>query len=246
MLNIKNLSVSVEDRKILEDINIEVDEGDIVAILGPNGHGKSTILKSIFNHYSINKDNGEIYFNNININNLEPNDISKLGIFLTPQISEEIPGVNMIDFLKLMINSHRENPISIVELFSLTEKYIKELDLNRDILKRHINLGFSGGEKKKSEILQMLLINPKLLLLDEIDSGLDVDSLDLICKKILDWFSEEKKSIVLVSHNEKIFTKLKPNKVIVLLEGKIRAIGGFELIEKVNTNGYGWLKNENI
>ncbi len=240
MLLVKNLSVEIQDKKVLDDISFELGKGEILAILGPNGHGKSTIFKSIFNHYNINKINGKILFNNEDITNLEPNQISKLGIFLAPQISEEIPGVLMLDFLKLMINSHRDEPIKVSELFSKTEQYLKDLNLDRDILKRYVNVGFSGGEKKKSEILQMLLLEPKLVLLDEIDSGLDVDSLNIIIRKLQEWNTPEK-SMIITSHNEKIFQTIKPTKVIVVMDGKIKATGSYELVEKINNEGYGWI-----
>ncbi len=240
MLSIKNLSVDINEKHVLKDISFNLDKGEVIAILGPNGHGKSTIFKSIFNHYIIKKTSGQILFNDKDITNLTPDEISKLGIFLAPQISEEIPGVTMIDFLKLTINSHREQPIQLMELFKKTETYLKELNLDRSILERHVNLGFSGGEKKKSEILQMLLLDPQLLLLDEIDSGLDVDSLNIIINKIKEWQTPEK-SIIITSHNEKILTYIKPSKVIVIIDGEIKKIGSYELVEKINSEGYGWI-----
>ncbi len=240
MLSIKNLTVDINEKHVLKDIGLDVDKGEVVAILGPNGHGKSTIFKSIFNHYKVNKINGQIYFNDKEITHLSPDAISKLGVFLAPQISEEIQGVTMLDFLKLTINSHRQEPISIVELYRKTEAYLKDLNLDRTVLERHVNLGFSGGEKKKSEILQMLLLDPQLLLLDEIDSGLDVDSLNIIIKKIKEWKTPEK-SIIITSHNEKILSFIKPDKVVVVIDGQIKKVGSYELVEKINKEGYGWI-----
>ncbi len=240
MLSIKNLSVDINEKHVLKDISLDLNKGEVIAILGPNGHGKSTIFKSIFNHYMINKTNGQIMFNEKDITNLTPDEISKLGIFLASQISEEIPGVTMIDFLKLIINSHREQPIQITELFKKTESYLKDLNLDRSVLSRHVNLGFSGGEKKKSEILQMLLLDPQLLLLDEIDSGLDVDSLNTIIKKIQEWKTPDK-SIIIISHSEKILNHIKPDKVYVVIDGEIKKVGSYELVEKINSEGYGWI-----
>lgn len=240
MLTVKNLKVDIQDKNVLKDISFDLEKGEILAILGPNGHGKSTIFKSIFNHYIINKTGGEIRFNGQDITNMEPSDISRLGIFLAPQVSEEIPGVTMLDFLKLMINSHRSEPIKVTELFSKTEQYLKDLNLDREILKRYVNVGFSGGEKKKSEILQMLLLEPQLLLLDEIDSGLDVDSLNIIIKKLIEWNGSDK-SMIITSHNEKIFQQIKPTKVIVVIDGQIKKVGSYELVEKINSEGYGWI-----
>ncbi len=240
MLSIKNLSIDINDKHVLKDVSLDLNKGEVVAILGPNGHGKSTIFKSIFNHYMTKKTNGQILFNDKDITNLTPDEISKLGIFLASQISEEIPGVAMIDFLKLIINSHREQPIQITELFRKTESYLNDLNLDRSILSRHVNLGFSGGEKKKSEILQMLLLDPQLLLLDEIDSGLDVDSLNIIIKKIQEWKTPDK-SIMIISHNEKILNHIKPDKVFVVIDGEIQKVGSYELVEKINSEGYGWI-----
>lgn len=243
MLKIKDLSVSINTREILKNINLDINDDEIVAIVGPNGHGKSTILKTIFNHHLTKKTNGTILYKDIDITNLSPDIISKLGIFFAQQMSEEIDGVKMLDFLKAIANSHREKPIPINELFKTNEINLKALNLNRDILNRSVNQGFSGGEKKKSEILQMLLINPDLLILDEIDSGLDVDSLNLIIDSINNWFSQGSKSIILVSHNEKIFNKIKPNKVVVILNGEIKLVGDSSIIDRINSEGYGWLND---
>lgn len=242
MLKINSLSVNIKDKEILKNVNIDVQDGDIVAILGPNGHGKSTILKSIFNHYTTTKTNGDIIFNDVNINELSPDEISKLGMFICVQSPDEIQGVNMIDFLRSISNSHSESGVKISELYKNIETSLKKLNLNREILKRSVNGNFSGGEKKKSEILQMLLINPKLLLLDEIDSGLDVDSLNNIIDIVKEWYaSSSKNSIVIVSHNERIFEKITPNKVILIYNGEVKKVGGKEIIDKVNKEGYGWV-----
>lgn len=242
MLKIDSLKVNIKDKNVLKNISLEVDDGDVVAILGPNGHGKSTILKSIFNHYAIEKKSGRIIFNNIDITELSPDEISKLGLFLCVQTPDEIQGVNMIDFLRSISNAHSNDGVKISDLYNNIENSLKKLNLNRDILKRSVNTNFSGGEKKKSEIMQMLLINPQLLLLDEIDSGLDVDSLNDIINIINEWRSENKsKSIVIVSHNEKIFNRIKPNKVFVIQDGEIKLSGGKEIVDKVNLEGYGWI-----
>lgn len=242
MLKINSLKVNIKDKNVLKNINLEVGKGDIVAILGPNGHGKSTILKSIFNHYSTEKKEGQIIFNNVDITNMSPDEISKLGMFLCVQTPDEIQGVNMIDFLRSIANSHSKEGVKISDLYNNVENSLKKLNLNREILKRSVNTNFSGGEKKKSEIMQMLLINPKLLLLDEIDSGLDVDSLNDIINIINEWFEQDKeRSVVIVSHNERIFNRIKPNKVFVVQSGEIKITGGIEVIEKINSEGYGWI-----
>lgn len=239
-IQINNLSISINEKKILNNINLEINKGDVIAIVGPNGNGKSTLLKSIMNHYSVEKEGGDILIDGISTNKMEPNEIMKKGIFFAPQNSEEIPGVLMIDFLKAIVNANRDTPIKMAELFRNIEAILKDLNLDRSILKRFVNHGFSGGEKKKSEILQMKLLNPKCILLDEIDSGLDVDSIKLVInelKKIVDG----EKSLIIVSHQQKIFDVIKPNKVIVIMGGKIIKEGDYSLLEKINNEGYEWL-----
>ncbi len=239
-IQINNLSISINEKKILNNINLEINKGDVIAIVGPNGNGKSTLLKSIMNHYSVEKESGDILIDGVSTNEMEPNEIMKNGIFFAPQNSEEIPGVLMIDFLKAIVNANRDTPIKMAELFKNIEAILKDLNLDRSILKRFVNHGFSGGEKKKSEILQMKLLNPECILLDEIDSGLDVDSIKLVInelKKIVDG----EKSLIIVSHQQKIFDVIKPNKVIVIMDGKIIKEGDYSLLEKINNEGYEWL-----
>ena len=239
-IQINNLSISINEKKILNNINLEINKGDVIAIVGPNGNGKSTLLKSIMNHYSVEKESGDILIDGESTNEMEPNEIMKKGIFFAPQNSEEIPGVLMIDFLKAIVNANRDTPIKMAELFKNIEAILKDLNLDRSILKRFVNHGFSGGEKKKSEILQMKLLNPECILLDEIDSGLDVDSIKLVInelKKIVDG----EKSLIIVSHQQKIFDVIKPNKVIVIMDGKIIKEGDYSLLEKINNEGYEWL-----
>ncbi|MGL5246391.1 MAG: Fe-S cluster assembly ATPase SufC [Mycoplasmoidaceae bacterium] len=239
-IEINNLSISINEKMILRDINIKVNKGDVIAIVGPNGNGKSTLLKSIMNHYSVNKESGDILINGESTNEMEPNEIMKKGLFFAPQNSEEIPGVLMIDFLKAIVNANRETPIKMAELFRKIETILEDLNLDRSILKRFVNHGFSGGEKKKSEILQMKLLNPECILLDEIDSGLDVDSIKLVINELKKIINHEK-SLIIVSHQQKIFDVIKPNKVIVIMDGKIIREGDYSLLQKINNEGYEWL-----
>ncbi|MGL4616971.1 MAG: Fe-S cluster assembly ATPase SufC [Mycoplasmoidaceae bacterium] len=239
-IEINNLSISINEKIILKDVNLNINKGDIIAIVGPNGNGKSTLLKSIMNHYSVNKERGDILIDGESTTEMEPNEIVKKGLFFAPQNSEEIPGVLMIDFLKSIVNANREKPIKISELFSNVENILKDLNLDRSILKRFVNHGFSGGEKKKSEILQMKLLNPECILLDEIDSGLDVDSIKLVIRE-LKKIANNDKTLVIVSHQQKIFDIIKPNKVIVIIDGKIIKEGDYSLLQKINSEGYEWL-----
>lgn len=240
---IKNLSVTINEKIILNDINLQLKKGDIVGLIGPNGNGKSTLVKSIMKHYSTKISSGKILIDNICINDLEPDEIARKGLFLAPQISEEINGILMIDFLKAALSSLHQKKISLIELYKTINPALKDLEIDPNFLHRFVNWGFSGGEKKKSEILQMILFNPEVVFLDEIDSGLDVDSLKIIVREIRKWLTPDK-ILVIVSHNEKLFKEITPNKVCLMVDGKIAQIGDYSLVEKVNKEGYKWIKEK--
>lgn len=235
-LLLKNLSIFIDEKLIVEDVNLSLNKGDVVAILGPNGHGKSTILKSIINHYSINK-KGQIFFNQNNITNKSPDEISRLGIFYSLQYPLEIPGITQLDLYKSILNVKAKEPLKISEIYLTISKNLKMLNFNNDILNRAINEGFSGGEKKKNEIMQMLLQDPELILLDEIDSGLDIDTFDNIAKIIVEQ-KKKGKTIIFISHNQKMVDILKPNKVIVMANGKIIEEGNIQLAKQIFKSGF--------
>lgn len=240
-IKLENLSVSIGNKKILNKINIEINRGDVIALVGPNGHGKSTLLKAIAKHYQIEINSGKILIDGKNTNNLLPNEVANLGLFLAPQISEEIPGVLMIDFLKASLNARYNKKFTLPELFSIINPILKNLEMDSSFLHRFVNYGFSGGEKKRSEILQMKLLNPDFVFLDEIDSGLDVDSLKIIIGEIKKWIGPDK-ALVIVSHNEKIFKEIKPTKSYLILNGSIAETGDFHLVDKIAKEGYEWVK----
>lgn len=245
MLKLEKLFININNTDILFDINISINNGDIVAILGPNGHGKSTLLKSIMGHYTTQIKSGKILFNNLLLNEMLVNERADNGIFLANQNPIEIPGISNLDFYKSIINT-RNKKINIGELFKLINKNLERVGLKEEVLKRSINDGFSGGEKKKNEIMQMLLLEPKLIMLDEIDSGLDIDSINNITKIIKEEFNEEK-ILMYITHNDNFILNLKPNKVILIANGKIIKIGDYELAKEIYKVGYDkYLKNNNI
>ena len=239
-LTVKDLHVSINDKEILKGINIEVNKGEVIALLGPNGHGKSTLLKSIMHHYTTEITKGNILVDGEDTNDLETDEIARKGLFLAPQHSEEIPGVTILEFLRAVLNAKSENKIKISEYFSIFEENLKSMNLDREYLTRFVNYGFSGGEKKKFEILQMKVIQPDFVLLDEIDSGLDVDSLKIVVDQINNWKNEEK-SLIIVSHHENLFKKIIPDKVYVIIDGRITISGGIEIYERISKEGYKWV-----
>ncbi len=238
MLKIDQLSVKVDNNnEILKKIDITIDKGDIVVILGPNGHGKSTLLKSIMNHYSFEKIHGNIFYNNLNITNKNTSEIAQLGFFLSSQSPIEINGITNIDFYISMLKENSDKKVSVFESYKKINTYLKKVNFDESILKRYINQGFSGGEKKKNEIMQMLLLNPEIILLDEIDSGLDVDTYEII----IDILLKEKakgKTIIFITHNNKMIERLKPNKLFLICNGKVIRTGDYETAHETLKSGF--------
>lgn len=244
-LEINNLNVSIGNKKILNKVNATINSGDIVAIMGPNGHGKSTLLKAIMGHYSIQINRGLIKFKSKVLNKLEPDERARLGLYLASQAPEEIPGVSNLDFLKSAINARRKSAIPLPELFNKVQSALKSLKMSPELLKRSVNEGFSGGEKKKNEILQLKIINPEFAMLDEIDSGLDVDALKVITKELKNWISEDKtRTLIIVSHYERLFKLIQPNKVFVIVNGSIIMQGDYKLANKIDREGYDWIRKQ--
>ncbi|MGL4951641.1 MAG: Fe-S cluster assembly ATPase SufC [Mycoplasma sp.] len=236
MLSIKNASIAVNNNKILHSITMDIKEGDIVAIMGQNGQGKSSLLKSIMGHYEYRIEEGHIFYNEEEISNMPVNEISKLGIFLANQNPVEIPGISMLDFFKT-IYEEKYKITNILNFYKNVNSALKVVNLNEDFLTRSINEKFSGGEKKKSEMAQMLLLNPNFIMLDEIDSGLDIDSAKTIFK-ILEEQKNLGKTIVFVSHHSEMINHLKPNKVILLANKTIVKIGDNDLANEIISIGY--------
>jgi Fe-S cluster assembly ATP-binding protein len=247
ILEIKNLQVSINENEILKDLNLKVNNGEIHAIMGPNGSGKSTLSKVLAGHPAYTVLNGDILYQNKSILTLEPEERSHLGIFLAFQYPIEIPGVSNEDFLYLSYNSklkaQNKNEISPIEFFSIISKKLQIVDMDPAFLNRNVNEGFSGGEKKRNEIVQMLLLDSKLSILDETDSGLDIDALKIISKGIRTFMNEEK-AIILITHYQRLLDYVKPNFIHVMKDGKIIKTGSADLAKELEEKGYEWLEKD--
>ena len=237
LLEIKDLHVNAEEKEILKGINISINKGEIHVIMGPNGSGKTTTANAILNNPVYTKTNGTIEFDGENINDLKTDEIARKGVFMSFQLPEEIPGVSVTNFLKYAKNKVTGEPVKIFKFKDELKKYMEELNMNPKNMERSLNVGFSGGEKKKNEILQMLVLNPKLAILDETDSGLDVDAIRTVSKGI-EMFKNENNAVLIITHNTKILHSLKPDYVHVLVNGKIVKTGGPELATEIENEGY--------
>ena len=240
-LKIENLHVSIDDREILKGIDLTINTGEIHALMGPNGNGKSTLLSAIMGNPKYLVTKGSIYLDGQNVLEMTVDERSKAGIFLGMQYPQEIPGVVTSDFLRAALNAHQEKPVSLFKFIKELDKNIADLKMDENLAHRYLNEGFSGGEKKRNEILQMKLLKPKFALLDEIDSGLDVDALKIVSEAINDMKSESF-GCVMVSHYERLFELVPPTHVHILVDGKIVLSGGQELIDRIDKEGYRWVK----
>ena len=245
ILEIRNLRASINESEILKNLNLVVNKGEIHAIMGPNGSGKSTLSKVVAGHPAYSIISGDIIYEGKSILNLEPEERSHLGIFLAFQYPIEIPGVSNEDFLYLSYNAKlkalNKNEISPIEFFSIVSEKLKIVDMSPTFLSRNVNEGFSGGEKKRNEIVQMLLLDSKLSILDETDSGLDIDALKIISNGIRVFMNEEK-AIILITHYQRLLDYVKPDFIHVMKDGKIIKTGSAELAKQLEKKGYEWLE----
>jgi Fe-S cluster assembly ATP-binding protein len=241
VLKVENLEASIDNKSIIKKFNLEVKENEIHVIMGPNGSGKSTFSKILAGHPSYNVENGNILFLNKNLLEMLPEERSHEGLFLAFQYPIEIGGVTNYDFLRLAFNEKQKylkNPeVTPLEFMTLTQSVLKKLKMNPEFLNRDLNQGFSGGEKKRNEILQMLLLQPKLVILDELDSGLDIDAIKIICENIIKNLPLNS-SLIVITHYPRILNYLKPNYIHVMIDGKIVKTGNLEIIDVLETDGY--------
>ncbi len=242
-MKIKDLTVKVKEKTVLDNLNLNIEEGEIHVIMGPNGVGKSTLSNVIMGSPVYEVTSGDILVNNKSILPLTTDERARLGIFLSFQNPIDIEGVTNQEFLKMAINSNRETPIGLYDFIKELEENYKDLNFPKEMMHRGINQNFSGGEKKKNEIIQMKTLKPSLLILDELDSGLDVDSLDLVCKNVLEYKARANCSILLITHYNRILEKLKPDFVHVLKDGKIIKTGNSSLADLIEEKGYKIFEN---
>ena len=242
-LVIKNLHVNVEGKQILKGVDLTINGGEVVALLGPNGHGKSTLLNVIMGHPKYEVTEGSITFDGHDVLSLTTDERAKLGLFLAFQSPIEVPGVSNSDFLRAAVNARREKAISTYNFYKLLDSSVKEAKVPFDYATRNLNEGFSGGEKKRNEMLQMLLLQPNLAMLDEIDSGLDVDAIQVV-SDIINKEKNNDRSFFVISHYARLFDLINPTRAVVMINGRIVIDGGVETIQRIDKDGYEFIKTE--
>ena len=248
MLSIKNLHVSIEGKDILKGINLDVKPGEVHAIMGPNGAGKSTLAAVLAGRDLFNVTEGEVNFQGKDLLDMEPEDRAKEGIFLGFQYPIEIPGVSTVNFMKTAVNEHRKykglEPLSASDFLKLMREKKSLVDIDSKLTNRSVNEGFSGGEKKKNEIFQMAMLEPKLAVLDETDSGLDIDALRVVANGVNKLKTRDNATIV-ITHYQRLLDYIVPDVVHVLYDGRIVKTAGKELALELEEKGYDWIKEEN-
>ena len=244
-LEIKDLHVSIEDKEILKGVNLTINTGEVHAVMGPNGTGKSTLSSAIMGHPSYEVTQGEVLLDGVNILELDVDDRAKAGLFLAMQYPSEITGVTNADFMRSAINAKREEgeEINLMQFIKKLDKEMDFLDIDQDMAQRYLNEGFSGGEKKRNEILQLMMLEPKFAILDEIDSGLDIDALKVVSKGINQMRGETFGSLI-ITHYQRLLNYITPDHVHVMYGGKIVTSGGPELAKRLEEEGYEWVKEE--
>ena len=242
MLKIENLNTSIDGKDILKNFYLNINAGEVHALMGPNGTGKSTLSKVILNNKKYKKLSGKIMFDDVDITNMTTDEIARKGIFLCNQLPCEIDGVTTADFLRTALNEKEE--VSLYQYIKKIDSAVKDLKMDENMIHRSMNKGFSGGEKKKNEILQLKVLEPKFIILDELDSGLDVDSLKIVCENINSYLKEhENTSVLIITHYPKILQYIKPDYVHVMVNGNIKKTGDASLALEIEEKGYDAYKN---
>ncbi len=243
MLKIENLRVEIDGQEIIKDLDLEVGRGEIHAIMGPNGSGKSTLANVLMGHPRYEITDGSVTFEGEDVLELEPDERAKMGLFLAFQYPSEVPGVSVANFLRTAVNSVREEELSPMEMYRLLQEKMAIMQMDPKFAERYLNEGFSGGEKKRNEILQMLMLEPKLAIMDETDSGLDIDALQVVARGVNEMRGPGFSAVV-ITHYQRILRYIEPDRVHVMLDGRIVTSGGKELAEELEEKGYDWVRQE--
>ncbi|HIV82458.1 MAG TPA: Fe-S cluster assembly ATPase SufC [Candidatus Salinicoccus merdavium] len=245
VLEIKNLHVEIDGKEILKGVDLTLKQGEIHAVMGPNGTGKSTLAQAIMGHPRYEVTQGEVILDGEDVLEMEVDERSQAGLFLGMQYPSEISGVTTSDFLRSAINAQREegDEINLMQFIKKLDKNMEYLEIDQDMATRYLNEGFSGGEKKRNEILQLMMLEPKFGILDEIDSGLDIDALKVVSKGINKLRGEQFGSLI-ITHYQRLLNYISPDHVHVMMRGRIVKSGGKELAERLEAEGYDWIKEE--
>ena len=243
MLKIENLHVEIDGSEILKGLDLEVGKGEIHAIMGPNGSGKSTLSNVLMGHPRYEITDGAITFEGQDVLELEADERARLGMFLAFQYPSEVPGVSVANFLRTAVNSVREEELSPMEMYRLLQEKMAVMQMDPKFAERYLNEGFSGGEKKRNEILQMLMLEPRLAIMDETDSGLDIDALQVVARGVNELRGPEF-SAVIITHYQRILRYIEPDHVHVMLDGRLVTSGGKELADVLEEKGYEWVRQE--
>ncbi len=244
-LVIRNLRVSVEDKLILKGVNLTVRKGEVHALMGPNGSGKSTLAYTIMGHPKYTVTGGQILLKGEDIHELGTDERARKGLFLAFQYPCEVPGVRMANFLRLACNGRAGRELDVIEFYDKLEKKMKVLDMDEKFMKRYLNEGFSGGEKKRNEILQMMMLEPEFAVMDETDSGLDIDALKVVSQGV-NQLRGPGRGILIITHYERILRYINPDLIHILVDGKIVKSGGPDLAAHLEEHGYDWIVKDQV
>jgi Fe-S cluster assembly ATP-binding protein len=247
-LEIKNLHVSAGDKQILKGVDLHVRSGEFHALMGPNGSGKSTLANAVMGHPNFEVTEGQVLFDGEDITEADPDERARAGLFMAFQYPVAIPGVSVAKYLRMVMNAHRqargEDEVSLKDFRKAVETAMELMHVPRDFSNRYLNDGFSGGEKKRMEILQLALLNPRLAVLDETDSGLDIDALNTVARGVNTVAADSDMGVLIITHYQRILHMVTPQFVHIMFEGRIVKEGGPELVEQLEKRGYGWIRDE--
>jgi len=247
-LEIRNLHVRAAEKEILKGVDLTVSKGEIHALMGPNGSGKSTLANAIMGHPGMEVTEGSITFNGEDVTEADPDERARAGLFMAFQYPIAVPGVSVAKYLRMVANAHREargeEPISLKDFRKTTEEAMDLAEVPREFSSRYLNEGFSGGEKKRMEILQLALQQPQIAILDETDSGLDIDALNTVAHGVNTVAAGSDMGVLIITHYQRILHMVEPSRVSIMFEGRIVKEGGPELVEQLERQGYGWVRDE--